>query len=70
MLTVYQSIARYSYLREVRQKAADLYMAEKPIDPLKAIVMIQAVILTLFPQELLGISFESSIIKKNIHDFI
>lgn len=39
---MYQSIARYSYLREVRQKAADLYMAEKPIDPLKAIVMIQA----------------------------
>ncbi|VDM23723.1 unnamed protein product [Toxocara canis] len=33
---------RYNYLNEVRQKAADLHTAHKAIDPLKAIVMIQA----------------------------
>ncbi|KHN87725.1 hypothetical protein Tcan_12201 [Toxocara canis] len=39
----YQSMIRYNYLNEVRQKAADLHTAHKAIDPLKAIVMIQAV---------------------------
>ncbi|VDK46496.1 unnamed protein product [Anisakis simplex] len=39
---VYQSVTRFNYLKEIRRKAYDLKTSHKPVDPLKAIIMLQA----------------------------
>lgn len=45
---MYQAIARFCYLTEVRQKALEMYTDEKTFDSNKALLLIQAVKLKTF----------------------